>query len=511
MFRLELDKDFQHKVYPAIYTIKMKDVTQSTANTLPSEPYTPVIQSISFSYTATDQVNISVGTTQANTAAFNTLFANFNGRKIQFFHLDIFGEAEQHGYLKTLAQRSSSGVNLAVHLLPQYPLTGNFYMGIEKIYPLETLNTLFQLLEASADPEAATEVITWSILFQNEWHVFSPTEVPSDATGHFLKSGIIKYIIPDFADTNNTLFDSGKVWIRGQVAKNVNAVCKCINIHTQAAKAIYNAAAGSIIPRHTIPAQTITKLVNKLSAVKKIDQPYGSFGGRSLEESKTFYTRVSERLRHKNRAVTVWDYERMVLQQFPEIYKVKCLNHSSKEGTDCCAFRKPGEVTLVVIPNLSNQNAAVAAEPKVSLDTISRVETYLRQYNSMFITTRVQNPDYEKLRIKCKVRFRSEEGFGHYVTRLVNDISNFLMPWAYDSTLDITFGGRVQKSMLLNFIDDLPYVDFVTEFTIDHITDVKKNIIRTNVDEVIVDDPRAILIADILESDIVKFKENDCS
>jgi YD repeat-containing protein len=56
--------------------------------------------------------------------------------------------------------------------------------------------------------------------------------------------------------------------------------------------------------------------------------PYDSFGGRVAEDDSTFYTRVSERLRHKDRAITLFDYERLVLEEFPEIYKVRCLNHT---------------------------------------------------------------------------------------------------------------------------------------------------------------------------------------
>ena len=38
---------------------------------------------------------------------------------------------------------------------------------------------------------------------------------------------------------------------------------------------------------------------------------------------KHYYTRVSERLRHKNRAIQLWDYEHLILQNFPHLYRVK--------------------------------------------------------------------------------------------------------------------------------------------------------------------------------------------
>jgi diaminopimelate epimerase len=52
-------------------------------------------------------------------------------------------------------------------------------------------------------------------------------------------------------------------------------------------------------------------------------------------------------LRHKNRAITIWDYEHIILQKFPEIHKVKCLNHSKteiKNDKEVNSFLSPGNV-----------------------------------------------------------------------------------------------------------------------------------------------------------------------
>jgi hypothetical protein len=62
--------------------------------------------------------------------------------------------------------------------------------------------------------------------------------------------------------------------------------------------------------------------------------PYSSFGGRETEDTTEFYQRVSERLRHKERAITIFDYERLVLESFPEVYKVECVNPAGE--TELC-------------------------------------------------------------------------------------------------------------------------------------------------------------------------------
>ena len=49
----------------------------------------------------------------------------------------------------------------------------------------------------------------------------------------------------------------------------------------------------------------------------------------SRSEALEYYRRISERLRHKNRAITSWDYEQIILENFPEVFKVKCLNSTN--------------------------------------------------------------------------------------------------------------------------------------------------------------------------------------
>ena len=47
----------------------------------------------------------------------------------------------------------------------------------------------------------------------------------------------------------------------------------------------------------------------------KIFQPFNSFGGKNEESKEEMYIRISERLNHKDRAITVKDYERIILEK----------------------------------------------------------------------------------------------------------------------------------------------------------------------------------------------------
>ncbi|HTH31326.1 MAG TPA: baseplate J/gp47 family protein, partial [Lacibacter sp.] len=477
-------KDFLHSVYPAVLAAAMSGWQEKKAEDLPKEPYTPTIKSIRFNYTASS--------TEIIPSSEN--FGEFNRKEIQLFHMAAFGQAEQHGYLKSETAKlfgPTVPFNKAIFLFPQYVHEGSFCFSLAAALPGQSVSFLFQLAEGTANPEKEAVNIQWYALSNNEWRKLKQTEILKDETNHLLRSGIIRLVIPAEATTDNSLFDAGKIWLCAVVEKDVDAVCLLNDVLTQAVTATFKTEAG-ITALHESPAGTISKLVNKVAEVKKLNQPYASFGGKAVESSDDFYLRISERLRHKQRSVDLWDYEHLVLQAFPEVYKVKCLNHSLLPADCACDFVKPGNVTLVVVPDVRNKNQFNPLEPKVSLDVITRVEEYLDELCSFFITPQIKNPVYEQVKLQFKVRFRTEGDFGFYADLLNHDLMKYLTPWAYASDIDIVFGGHIRKSVLLNFVEELSYVDFLTEFNLYHVVN---GVQGPDTDEIRIINPAAILVS----------------
>ena len=60
--------------------------------------------------------------------------------------------------------------------------------------------------------------------------------------------------------------------------------------------------------------------------------------------------------------------------------------------------------------------------------------------------------------------FRRGRDFNYHRGLLSNEIVRFLSPWAFDAARPIGFGGRVYRSVLLHFVEELPYVDYLTSF-----------------------------------------------
>jgi hypothetical protein len=254
----------------------------------------------------------------------------------------------------------------------------------------------------------------------------------------------------------------------------VDAVCKLIGVHAQGTRTQWTDA-GNGVQFSALPLVegSIAKLVEPDSSVKKALQPYAGFGGRASETSDHFFTRVSERLRHKNRGITLWDYERLVLEQFPFVHRARCLNHLQFEPSgNQFLYRElaPGHVTLIIVSNLRNRNAVNPLRPYTSLGDLKNIHDWLKTRLSCFVTLHVRNPLFEPVRAEFKVKFFPGIDETFYEKKLNDDIIRFLSPWAFDAGEELVFGGKMHKSTLVNFIEEQPYVDYLTDLKLIHLT-----------------------------------------
>jgi len=444
--------DFCHKDYANVLTTTIVNKEENPV-TIPKAPYTPLMKNITVDYDSNEK---------------------FDDRFEQFYHIYPFGEVERppaKTSSSTTAAADSSVLN-PKELVPQFKLNkveqeGILYLGISKLVPPQNLALLFKVAEGSGDPTLEVPDINWCYLSNNQWKELEKNKILSDTTNGFKTTGIIEFDFPSGATNNNTIMPSGYHWLSASVAKNSAAVNQMIGIMAQAVTASFkNNDNDPNYLLNPLNAKTISKLETRVPEIKSVTQPFSSFGGKIKEQSNEFYRRVSERLRHKNRAVNIWDYEHLILENFPSIYKVKCINHT---GTNSEIY--PGCVTIIPISNLRNNNAVDILEPRTSVNTLDEIKKYLRKYNSMFITLEVENPKYEKVKTKFSVKFH--EGFdkGTYTKKLKEDIIKFLSPWAFDESFDIAFGGKIHASNIIYFIEKLLYVDYITDFEMYHILD----------------------------------------
>jgi hypothetical protein len=451
--KMELvDVDFGHKDYTISITQQvLKANHDNTTPALVNPPYTPTVKEISLSYTSSATITFAQNNAE-----------DFNNRVDLFYHVHPFGVSELHPYLfiqPTL-----------LNLLPQFKDEGNLYVGINGLKPAQIVSILFKVAEGSANPDFEKQEVHWSYLVNNQWRDFPKTKILSDGTNGLLTSGILVFDVPSEATNTNTVLTSGLHWIRATVTDFSGAVCDLIDVKAQAVAATFSDNGND--PEHLrlpFPAKTISKLRVNDPRISTVAQPYASFGGKVAEQSNDFYTRVSERLRHKHRAVTIWDYERLVLEKFQSVYKVKCISHTEDKPLNYSELR-PGHVTLIAISNLRNKNLVNPLQPKTSLTVLEEIHDYISTLTTCWVELDVRNPSFEEIRTTFNVRFLPGFDNGFYAQQLQEDIRKFLSPWAYEGGTDIVFGGNIHRSVILNFVEELAYVDFVSCFRMDQIT-----------------------------------------
>ncbi len=444
---------FGHTFFPKAYAQKSIALSKFTGGgnppELPNPPYTPQIKTLSVNYVAEETFTPSLD---------DTVYL--------FWYLEPFG-------FRTI------NTDEPVTVLPVIEGAAHCYIGLQDFDPPHSISLLLQIEEGtsevlSPDDLTASSDITWSYLSNSRWIDIQGADVLAESTGGFQKSGIIMLSIGRTASENHTLMPPGLHWIRGRVGSTIKANgtsnVNAINSQAISATLVTNPSV-DIQLAQGLAAGAIKKLSTPSSAIKKVDQPFASFDGQPKEDDNSYYTRVSERLKHKNRLSTSWDYEHLILQAFPSIFKVRCLPPLKPElKTEYQRFQpdyvtpKAGTLQIIVVPDLRNKNYGDPLEPRSSTVLLREIEEYVQNYTSAFVNVNVSNPVYEEILLDFKVSFMPGKDPGYYAGVLNEDIQHFLSPWAFEEGEDIPFGGKVYKSDLLEFTESRDYVDFVTDF-----------------------------------------------
>lgn len=430
---------------------------------LPSEPYTPVIKTISIDYLATASIS-----------------------DIDLIHLYPYKDTYKPEELE-----------LKPSLLPVFCDEGTLFLGLKDLVPASTLNILFQLAEATSDSESDREEVDWHYLDNNQWKKLREGfEVLDDATDGLTTSGIVKFSLPENMTKDNTILPKDLYWIKASIPKNSKTVSETIGIHTQAIRATFTNTEANDKLRLSKPltAGEVSKLNEADANVKKLVQPYDSFGGVIPEGEGHFYLRVSELLRHKGRAIQKFDYERLVLEAFPQLFKAKCINHSfalnAHEYFNDFPIA-PGYVVLAVIPDLNQLKAAESFEPRVPVSMLDDIQEYFKKRSSPFVRLRAMNPRYEKIQFCLKAKLYLGKDENYYNEKLKQDLRELLAPWAVGQYDKVAFGQCVSRSEIIRFLESRDYVDYILDLRMKHEFPGSPEVI----DRVCPKTPRSILIA----------------
>jgi hypothetical protein len=420
-----------------------KAIKEGTAlPTLPNPPFAPILSALSLDYHAGTDGKLTTGGSASD---------------LQFFHIHPFGE--------TRVTPAEVGVPLFPHDYASSDTVSNLgllYLGLDSLRENERLSLLFSLEESTGSSASKDKTVLWSYVDENGAAIALTDKQIEDGTKGLIQSGIVRVNLPAAALRKNPLLPTRTAWLVACGTRD-GKVGRVRSIRTQASTAELVAA-----ERHPglltvpLPAGTINGLVAAPAAIKKVEQPVPSFGGRPAEDDAAFRRRISERLRHKHRALSIHDFETLALEAFPALYKVKCLNHTCGECGDAVV---PGRVTIVVIPKVRATGASRALTPYAPEDLKAAVVDFLQSLTGPWVKVVSADPVFECVRLDFELGVSQGETWQLCRDRLNEEINALLCPWAYGDNSDIGFGGRVFRSRLIQFAESRPYVDYVANLT----------------------------------------------
>jgi hypothetical protein len=419
----------------------LQDYIKAAKLESPVLPKVPVIQSLMMDYSLTQKYNFNASDDTLNV--------------LEYYHLLPFG-------YEKLSPKSS------LSLIPDLPQKGEIYIGFENAQPGNGLSILFQMAEGTANPRKEPAKISGEYLSGNHWTSIDSHDIGDETLG-LLQSGIINVTVPEFDNAQTIVLPKNLFWLRISVDE-LDRICHFVGIHEQALKAVLfdfeNNGSGFL---EVTPKETVSKLYQPSSFVKKVKQPYPSFGGKKQEEDTQLYQRSSERLRHKQRAITSWDYERLILQEFPEVYRVKCLNHYRYDSGSVSNV-SAGYVTLIPVAKSLSSSTVWEWKPLLSLSTLQRIKNRIMGLCSPHVRLCIKPPVLEKIQITCKVKYREIPGadIRLYADLLKETINRYISPWAY-SDLDIDFAKKIELSSLIQLIDNQSFVDYIIDFKVNQL------------------------------------------
>ena len=427
-FSLQLQNDLGHQIQsqtqqlmaleknPVAISDKDVDVIKEGIHIVP-DPYTPVIDRLSLSYTS-------------------TVTLTFENHASALFHKDPLG----------FPQANARSAN-AIALLPRVDKWGYLYLALENVHTPTQLSLYFQMEGVDGVNTDRRNEINWQYLDGQRWQSiaqgsvqggFERGRIIQDSTHGLLDSGLVVFQLPRLDLKQHYLAD-GLLWLRLSITGNDDEQAKNAAKYSRIRQVYSQGIEVKLASNHhhashyaqPLPAESIAELFDADAQIDTVSQPFSSYGGSQVESTGQLALRASERLRHKNRALTAWDIEHLVLQTFAQIYQVRTVQEWQVEGI---------VIKLVVVP--VNHDVTVL-QPKVPLYVKRQIQRFVEAHTMPGVTVEVVDPIYQELTVEASLKINDGFDIDRSIDILNQHIINYMTPWSASHQ-----GGALQQREL---------------------------------------------------------------
>lgn len=324
------------------------------------------------------------------------------------------------------------------------------FVGIEGARPGETLHLYFRCAEPSGadwaeltsdkaigapwcqaarqgwtlDDTGSTETALWHCLTSDGWKVLPDDALHTDGTDGLTRSGIAMVTLPGAASAKRSEMPQGLHWFAVRTTAANLGITGVFAQSVAATRRQEETGVGWInaVPEGwsvTVQGADISRRVASVRLIGK------SEGGRPAETRTQFRARVSERLRHKNRAWQAADYEQLVLEQFPDLHDVRCMPIG------------PGAITLVVAPRRKSGTHRIPTIPGHRIRQIA--ENLSTQVTHTGVRIRVQQVRTEFIRVAAKIT-PEPTALSDFAAYVDDWLARRIAPWSFDPDQPLPLG-----------------------------------------------------------------------
>ena len=458
-------KSIIDKAYP--HSISYKDKSVLSEGDLPKpgdiihSPYTPELRLLTIDYKARVKAEIHskvnrIYLTKETDDLDDLPVVNITKKSISDISEDYVQKIDFNHNVELLLKLSACPLNGSFSLFFEIePLTG-ITLGD---FDIKALNYLAALPLAMVD---------WfyksALKINSAGEIWQPLIVTHDGTDCLQQSGRLVFNIPQINGEA-----SSELWLKASI-KSALALGRIIDISNQRVLVAYQLRKNPSSKSYQLEVNQITKLVKNDPAIETIHQPTGSFKGKDEESIKSMNIRVSEHLRHKQRALSCVDYERLILQQFPEITNVKCITANQLQEL------KAVNVLLLVIPKTKIQHTEQLPQIPIASTTLrDRIEQYISRFCSAQADIVVQNPNFVEVVCEIEVKFNTGFDLVNSKEKLNQDLIQLICPWAYHQDNLPVLGQMISTMALRSYLSKKHYIETVNKLDFKHVTKCEDN------------------------------------
>jgi uncharacterized phage protein gp47/JayE len=204
-----------------------------------------------------------------------------------------------------------------------------------------------------------------------------------------------------------------------------------------------------------VDAGTVTDLKSSIALVDTVTNPIPADGGADIESTETLVRRSTNRLKHRNRAVTARDYEQLAKAEYPELARVSC---EPEHGTD------QSRVTVLIIPQTDREKPVPSIELKhgVRETLAAHAPASLVEDDSAEIV--VRGPGYSELSVEATVHATNVKSVSLLKSTIRERLDEYLHPLTGNEGIGWPFGELPTSEALEDVIAGVESVSAVDSF-----------------------------------------------